>query len=109
MTQTILAKDRFNHAVQALEPGTVQNITTSTSASTATSNNLAGGTVVVRLVATTDCYVAFGLAASVSATTSSMYLPAYSVEYFRVDENAGWKVAARAVTAAGTLNVTEMT
>jgi hypothetical protein len=109
MTQTYLAKDRFNHAVQVLKPSLVQNVSFTTASSTATTNNLNGNTVVVRMVSTSDCYVEIGLAASVSATTSSMYLPAFAVEYFRVDENLGLKVAARGVSASGVLNVTEMT
>lgn len=109
MSATILATDRFAHPIQVLEPGVVQNVAFNAASSTATTNNLQGPTVVVRLMATVDCYVACGPAASVSATTASMYLPAYMVEYFRVDANSTWKVAARGVAASGVLNVTEMT
>lgn len=109
MTQTLLATDRFSQAIQALQPGVVQNIAFSTAGSTATADDIGSNTVVVRLVATADCYIAVGPAGSVSATTASTYLPAFAVEYFRVDQNAGWKVAARGVAASGTLNVTEMT
>jgi len=106
---TLLATDRYNFPIQALEPGVVQNISFTTSGSTATGNNIGATTVVVRLVATADCYVAIGPAASVTASSSSMLLPAAAIEYFRVDQNATWKVAARGVAAAATLNVTEMT
>jgi hypothetical protein len=109
MTQTYLAKDRFQHPIQALEPGTVQSLAFITASSSATAADLNGNTVVVRLLATADCYVSIGPSATVAATSASMYLPAFSVEYFRVDQAAGWKVAALGVATAGTLNVTEMT
>lgn len=108
MTQTLLAKDRFNHAIQCVAPSVVQNISFTNTGSTATANNLNPNTVVVRLMSTVDCYVSIGLAASVSATTGSMYLPSMSPEYFRVT-GLGFKVAARGVSGIGTLNVTEMT
>jgi hypothetical protein len=109
MTQTYLAKDRFQHPIQVLEPGVVQNVSFTNAGSTATANSLGGNTVVVRLMATVDCYVSVGPAASVDATTSSLYLPAFLPEYFRVDQAATWKVAALGVTGSGTLNVVEMT
>ena len=109
MTQTYLAKDRFQHPIQALEPNVVQNISFTTAGSTATTNNLNSNTVVIRVMATADSYVAIGPAASVTASSASVYLPAFLPEYFRVDQNAGLKVAARGVLASGTLNVVEMT
>lgn len=109
MTQTYLAKDRFQHPIQALEPGVVQTFGFITASSSATAANLNGNTVVVRLLATADCYVSIGPADTVAATSASLYMPAFSVEYFRVDQAAGWKVAALGVAAAGSLNVTEMT
>ena len=109
MTQTYLAKDRFQHPIQALEPGIVQNIVVTTASSTPTAADLNGNTVVVRLLATADCYVSIGPGASAAATSASMYVPAFSVEYFRVDQGAGWRVAALGVGAVGALNITEMT
>lgn len=109
MTATLLGRDRFQDPIQALELGTVQNISFTTAGSTATTNPFGGNTILIRVVATADCYVATGLTASVTATTSSTYLPAFAVEYFRVEEGGIWKVAARGVSASGTLNVTEMT
>lgn len=108
MTQTLLAKDRFNHAIQCVAPSVVQNISFTNTGSTSTGNDLNANTVVVRLMSTVDCYVSIGLAASVSATTGSMYLPSMSPEYFRVT-GLGFRVAARGVSGVGTLNVTEMT
>ncbi len=109
MTQTYLAKDRFHHPIQALEPNVIQNITFTNSGSAATAADFNGNTVVVRLLATADCYVALGPAATVSASTGAMYLPALTPEYFRVDQGIGMRAAARGVVAGGTLNVTEMT
>lgn len=60
------------------------------------------GALVVRLVATTNCYVAFG--AAPTATAASMYLPANMPEYFVV--NSTDAVAALQVSAAGTLFIT---
>lgn len=108
MTTTILAQDKYANAIQALAPGVTQNIATASGASAVLTTSLAVPTIVVRVVSTTDCYLAIGPAASVVATTSSMLLPANSIEYFRVAETAGIKVAALAVSAAGILNVTEM-
>lgn len=109
MTQTYLAKDRFQHPIQALEPNIIQNISFTNADSTATANNLNGNTVVIRVMTTADAYIAIGPAASVTASSSSVYLPAFLPEYFRVDQNAGLKVAARGVFGSGTLNVVEMT
>lgn len=108
MTQTLLAKDRFNHAIQCVAPSIVQNISFTNVGSTTTASNLNPDTVVVRLVSTVDCYISIGPSATVSATTGSTYLPSFSPEYFRVTE-IGFRVAARGVAGVGTLNVTEMT
>jgi len=113
MTQTLLAKDRFNHAIQCLEPGTTQTISFNAAggASVKTTNPLGGDTVVVRLLATADCMVAIGASSSVTAAATSMPLVANAAEYFRVDEPASaLKVAGLGMgTATGTLYVTEMT
>ncbi len=111
MTQTLLAKDRFNHSVQCLKPSTTQTISFNAAggASVATSNALAAGTVVVRLLSTADCMVAIGTGTPTAAATS-MPLGFGVAEYFRVDDtSAALKVAALGMgTATGTLYVTEM-
>ncbi len=108
-TQTILPKDRHNDAIQCVRPGAVQNISFNTSGSTKCAAVLQPDTIVVRVIATVDCYVAIGPDASVTATTGSLYLPAFAVEYFSIPQNdrGQWNVAARGVAASGTLNVTE--
>lgn len=93
-----------NVPFQAIQPGESQNVTIA-GASAPTTNAFQGGTSIVRLVATSACYVKFGTAPV--ATTSDMYLPADTPEYFAVKEGASWKVAVIQASAGGTLNVTE--
>ena len=101
---TVLAIDSDNfHPIQALAPGTTQTISVASS-SAATSSAFATGTTVVRVVSTTDCHIIF--ATSPTATTSTAYLPANQVEYFKA--TAGEKIAAVRANADGTLYVTEM-
>jgi hypothetical protein len=116
MTQTYLAKDRFSHAIQALLPSISQNVAYTSASSTPATNAFDASTVVIRLLATADCYVSIGLASAVSASAGSMLLAAYVPEYFRVPEAAlnvptslTYKVGVMAVAASGTLNITEMT
>lgn len=60
---------------------------------------------VVRVVATTACYIKIGV--SPTATSSDVYLPAGLPEYFKA--RPGEKVSAIQVSSGGTLHVTEMT
>lgn len=60
--------------------------------------------IVVRLCATQNCYVAFG--EDPTATSSSTYLPAGIVEYFRM--TAGHKIAALQVSDVGSLSISIM-
>ena len=69
------------------------------------SNAFHAQTTVVRVVATSACYIKFG--SNPTATTSDHYLPADWVEYFKV--TGGDKVSAVQASAGGTLSVTEMT
>lgn len=88
-------------ALQVVAVGASQNVAYTDTA--AASNALAATTSVVRVVATTNCYIAFGSAPV--ATTSSTYLPAGVVEYFLV--TPGHKVSAIRLADNGTLNVSE--
>lgn len=74
-----------------------------TSASASVSSGFATGTQVVRVSATTGCYIKFG--SSPSATTSDAYLKGGEPEYFVV--TPGQKVAAIRTSTNGTLTVTE--
>lgn len=65
-------------------------------------------TVVVRVVATTDCHLAFGTSnATPTATVNNPYLPANTVEYFTV--SPGMLLSVIQSTAGGTGYATEMT
>lgn len=65
---------------------------------------VAGKTQVVRVMSTTDCFVAIG--AAVVATAADMYLPANSPEYFSIPP--GGVVSAIQVAAAGVIYATPM-
>ena len=84
--------------------GTTQKVAY-TGTAAATTNAVGNSTNVVRLVATTDCYLAFG--AGPTATTGSMYFPANTVEYFSVNPG-NTKISALRVNTSGTLDVTEV-
>ena len=60
-------------------------------------------TNVVRLVASTACFVAFGK----TATASDMFLPANTPELFTI--NGGDTISAIQSAAGGNLHITEMT
>tara|TARA_R100001443_G_scaffold1750_2_gene6107 strand:+ start:2168 stop:2482 length:315 start_codon:yes stop_codon:yes gene_type:complete len=103
MATTLAVGQDLLEPIQVLPLGTTQTISVASS-SAAISSAFAVGTTVVRVVSTTDCHIIF--AVSPTATTSTAYLPANQVEYFKV--NAGEKVAAIRATADGTLYATEM-
>jgi hypothetical protein len=98
---TVKAEDLNGQFIEAVGLGTTQAV--AYTASAAASNAFALTTRVVRVVATTDCF--FTTAATPTATTSSVYLPAGAVEYVRV--NAGDKISAIRRSQDGTLYVTE--
>jgi hypothetical protein len=91
----------------ALRPLVSYNITTSaTSAASAAATTV--GVCYVRLAATAACWVKFA-ATPVADKTTSVYLPAGVPEYVKVPASGVYKVAAIQDSAAGTLNITEMT
>jgi ABC-type taurine transport system substrate-binding protein len=91
------------HTGRVYRLGTTQTVSfTSTSAANTTA--FQSGTNVVRVIASTNCHIAF--AQSPTATTSSAKLPPNEAEYFVV--NAGEKIAAIRTTTSGTLYVTEV-
>lgn len=118
--------DRSGNAIPAGRPYTVQNLAVGAGsvASAAFTNILlrqhdlgSTGAVTfnqttgnVRLVSTTDCWVAFGATpvatAGAAGDTNSVFLPAGASEYFAV--NAGEKVAVIQASAAGVLNIAEL-
>jgi hypothetical protein len=106
MTTTYLAKDRFNHAIQCLAPGTTQTVSISGSSS-ATSNALGKDTVVIRVLSTTNCFIKIGTGTP-TATTADTPLTASVPEYFRVDGSQTLKVAGIQMSGSGSLYITEM-
>ena len=97
---TILAQDLNANEIQCVGLGASQAVSFDASVqSTAFSAN----TRIIRIVATTDCFIAVG--ANPTATTSSTFIPFGSVEYFKVA--GAVKVAALKSTTAGILYVTE--
>jgi hypothetical protein len=116
-----LKEDLHGNVVMALEPSSrVQNLAigaasvasaafltvqqNTTGQDTGTTGVNPVGTSHVRLVSTVDCWVSFGVGAVASSTTS-MFLPALSPEYFPVQQ--GDVVAVIQSATAGTLNIVE--
>lgn len=106
MTTTSLAKDHLNHAIQALLPSTTQTVTISGS-SAATANALSKNTVVIRVLATTACFIKIDTGTP-TATTADIPISANIPEYFRVDGYKTLKVAGIQLTSGGSLYITEM-
>lgn len=83
--------------------GTHQSVAyTGTAGTIATA--ITAGTNKVRVLVTTDAYVKIG--SSPTATTSDVYVPGLSAEYFTI--NPGEKVSAIQVSSNGSLHVTEI-
>lgn len=98
-----LAKDSNGNVTQLGSIGPAQAVAVGVASTQSTA--LSGSTTfMVRLLATVDCYVAFG--ANPTATTSSTRLIANQPEYFAA--KAGQKIAVLRVTGDGSLSVTEM-
>ena len=95
MTQ--LATDGNGRPVQALRPTTTQSISSTGVASSATA--VAAGVSVVRIVAT----AAINYSLVATATASTVYLPAATVELIRV--NTGDVIS---VIGTATVNITAM-
>lgn len=86
---------------------TVEVVTTNTSTSTATAaitTTGASGDSTVRVVCSTDSYIAAGTSPTAASTTSKM--PAWAIEYFTL--GSGQKMAFLAINAAGSCDVTKM-
>ena len=88
-------------AFQAIVPGTSQTVAYTGTAAQSSAFQLT--TTLIRVIASTDCYLRFG--SNPTATTSDMLLLANIPEYFGV--TPGEKVSAIRSTASGTLYITE--
>lgn len=84
-------------------PGTTQNASYTGTAGVIT-NPVGVQTYKVRIAVTTDAFVSFG--AAPTATTSDVFMPAGSVEYFTI--TPGQKVSAIQSSAGGSVYVTEI-
>lgn len=84
--------------------GTHQSVAYTGTAGTI-ANAIGSGVQKVRVVVTSAAYIKIAKT-SPTATTSDVYMPADSPEYFTV--NPGQKVSAIQVTSGGTLHVTEI-
>ena len=91
-------------APTTFRPGTTQTVAVGSS-SAASTNAFDANTRDIRIVTTVDAHVEFGT--SPTATSSSLIVPAFTVEYFRVD--SATKVAVlRVGSNNGTARVTEL-
>lgn len=87
----------------AIFPGTTQKVAyTGTAAASAV---FGAGVSIVRVVCTTDACIKF--AASPTATTSDIFMPANHVEYFGVPEDGTYKVSAIQISSGGDMYVSE--
>ena len=69
--------------------------------------NIPNNTTHIRVVATSACWIAFGSnPIAVAATSPSIYLPAFTPEYFWV--NKGERLAVIQDSGAGSLNIAEL-
>lgn len=86
-----------------MRPGAHQSVAYTGTAGTI-ANAITAHVSCVRVVCTSAAYITIGK--TPTATTSGVYVPADSPEYFYV--SSGEKVSAIQVSAGGTLHVTEM-
>lgn len=85
-----------------LRPTATQNV--AFTAASAQSTATASSTIIVRLAATQDCYVAFGT--NPTAAVGAMLIKAGTVDYFK--SYPGEKIAAISAGTDGILNIAEM-
>lgn len=102
MTKRILTpEDNEFRSLPAIFPGVSKRL--AVGAASAQSDPFGETTGLIRLMATTDCYVAFG--ANPVATSSSLFLPAGAIEYFGVSPLD--MIACLQVSSAGFINIVE--
>ncbi|WP_455176241.1 hypothetical protein [Azospirillum largimobile] len=97
----VLAIDDFGERIQALRPAAAHTVLIGA----ATQSSQPFGVVVLRLVATSPCFVAFGAAPSADVLTGH-YLPQGVPEYFRAA--AGDRIAVVRAAEDGLLHISEM-
>lgn len=101
-TPTEMVTDHRGRPIPALTPGDSQRV--AVGVSSAQSAALSSETIIVRVVADVDCYLAFG--ANPTATNTDLFLAAGDTEYFGV--TPGTKIAVLRSAGDGYLNIVEM-
>lgn len=104
-----LGRDTDGQIVQVLRPGAYQSITTSTT-SAVNSADFGDNTVAVELYADVDTHIVIGGSSTTAAVTDTL-LKSGVVYVYSVREHSGnysTRVAARTVSAAGTLDINEL-
>ena len=101
-TPTAMVTDHQGRPIPALTPGDSQRVAVGSSSTQSTA--LSSETIIVRVVADVDCYLAFG--DNPTATTSDLFLAAGSAEYFGV--TPATKIAVLYTGSNGYLNIVEM-
>jgi hypothetical protein len=94
-------EDDESRGIPAIFPGISQAV--AIGAISAQSTAIGQTTGLVRLCASSDCFVAFG--SNPTASSSSLFLPAGMVEYFGI--NPGDKIAVIQSSASGFLSIVE--
>ena len=94
----------MNKAPTTFKPSTTQTV--AAGSTSAASSAFGSETREVRIVTTVDAYVEFG--SSPTASSSSLILPAFTVEYFR-GAPASKVAVLRVGSTTGTSRVTELT
>lgn len=100
MSALVIASNGFEK-FQAIIPGVSQNVAVGSGSLQSTAFQTT--TSIVRVSSNVDCYIVF--AANPTATSSGVFLPASSSEYFGV--TGGQKVAVIQSSTTGILNVVE--
>ena len=95
-----LARDVNTKAIQVLRPSTVSKV--STSGTAASSSAIAANIRVDRIISDSDCFYSV----EGTATTSSSYLPANTIEYIHVYE--GDTVSVILASGTGSAYITSM-
>jgi|DEB0MinimDraft_6_1074348.scaffolds.fasta_scaffold03454_7 hypothetical protein len=76
------------------------------STSTAATSVPGEGVRTIRVVSTSDIFFNVGVSPNASASSTAMFIPAYTPEYLNI--GAGEHIAVLSVSASGTVYITEM-
>ena len=101
-TPTEMVTDHRGRPIPALTPGDSQRVAVGVSSTQSTALSLE--TIIVRVVADVDCYLAFG--ANPTATNTDLFLASGDTEYFGV--TPGSKIAVLRSAGDGFLNIVEV-